>query len=287
MTDILIAADSACLSAKKEGGNRVFTISDGDSADGSKHNEIERIRGIQNALRDNQLTLYTQVVHENAGNERVKHCEILLRIEDAQGQISAPRELLAAAERFQIMPDLDRWATKASLDAVRFAHPGLRDMETIFINLSGQSLNDDKFLAYLISELEDESLPSEKLCFEISHASLISSIDRASYFVANLKEYGCQIALNDFGFAMHAFELLKRLQIDYLKIDAQFTRNMAHNSVDYEIVLALSRIAKTLRIQTIAEGVSTVALKQALEGMGIDFVQGMLIDEPRPIGALG
>jgi len=207
-------------------------------------------------------------------------------MKDDSGKVAAPRELLAAAERFQIMPDLDRWAAKASLDAIRLGHPVLASMDTIFITISGQSLNDDKFLEYLISELEDENLPAEKLCFEISHASLISSIDRASFFIANLKEYGCQVALNDFGFAMHAFDLLKRLQIDYLKIDAQFTRNMAHNSVDYEIVLALSRIAKTLRIQTIAEGVSTIALKEALEGMGIDFVQGMLIDEARPIESL-
>lgn len=288
VTDVLIAADSACTNAKKEGGNRVFTVIEGETSSRAIGENIEHIRGIQNALRDNQLSLYIQTVRANASQHfsqapESRHCEILLRMTDSEGKVSAPRELLATAERFQIMPELDRWATKASLDAIRLGHPALAEMETIFITISGQSLNDDKFLDYLISELEDEHLPAERLCFEISHASLISSIDRASFFVANLKEYGCQIALNDFGFAMHAFELLKRLQIDYLKIDAQFTRNMAHNSVDYEIVLALSRIAKTLRIKTIAEGVSTVALQEAMEGMGIDFVQGLLIDEAKPI----
>ena len=295
MTDILVAADSACVNAKKEGGNRVFTILDNKDTSEAVSRDITRLRTIQSALQENRLLLQTRVIHDanelsHQAIEETSHrggqmCEILLRMEDSDGKLSAPREMLATAEKFQIMSELDRWATKASLDAVRLGHPKLKNISTIFISLSGQSLNDDHFLEFLLSELEDENLPAERLCFEISHASLIASVDRASLFIANLKEFGCQVALNDFGFAMHAFELLKRLQIDYLKIDSQFVKNMIHNSVDYEIVLALSRIAKTLKIQTIAEGVATMALKETLVGIGIDYLQGMLIDEPESISS--
>ena len=293
LTDVLIAAETACTNAKKQGGNRVFLTSQDEHDNGFVSEEVTRLRAIQNALQNNRMLLQTRAIHTTVydryrrtrdyDKELAQQCEILLRMEDVNGGLCAPRELLATAERFQMMPELDRWATKVALDAIRLGHPSLVDMRAIFIPISGQSLNDDSFVEFLLDELEDDSLPTENLCFEIAHASLIASIDRTAVLIAKLKEYGCKIALKDFGFTNHAFDLLKRLQVDFLKIDSHFIKNMVHDSVDYEIVLAMIRIAKTLNVQTIAEGVGTTTLKESLIGMGIDYLQGMLIDEPQAL----
>jgi len=198
------------------------------------------------------------------------------------GDLSSPREFLVAAKRYQLMPAIDRWVTKAGIDALRMNHPALKGMDIVCINISGQSINDERFLEYIVDLLEDD-LEKSRICFDISETSLISSVEQAQFFIATLKAMGCRIALDDFGFGVSSFGLLKRLQVDYLKINRDIVRNMASSSVDYEIVLALSRIAKTLRIETIAQGVSTLATKDSLLGMGVDYVQGVLIEQPQPI----
>ena len=282
--DVLIAAEGACAIAKSEGGNRVHVSRCSDENRDLRSETMNRLRHIRDAMRDGQFSLYFNEIHPIAANsDDNSACEIVLRMSDEAGQLISPRDLVVTAERFQLMPEIDRWAAKATFDALRAKHPSLREKTTIFINVSGQSLNDDRFLDFVVNELDDEEIPTERICFEISEATLISSIERACYFVAALKDFGCRVALNDFGLAMNSFEMMKRLQIDYLKIDSQLIRNMGHNSVDYEIVLALCRIAKSLRVQTIAEGVSTYVTKDTLVGMGVDFVQGYLVDEPQAI----
>jgi EAL domain-containing protein (putative c-di-GMP-specific phosphodiesterase class I) len=207
---------------------------------------------------------------------------VLLRMSNGLGEVLSPRDFLLTADRFQLMPDIDRWVTKATIDALRLNYPALNEMETVYINISGQSINDDRFLEFIVDLLDDD-FDNHRICFDISEASLISSIERARFFIATLKELGCRIALDDFGLGTSSFELLKRLEVNYLKINANFIRNMAYSSVDYEIVLALSRIAKTLHVKTIAQGVTTLATKDSLLGMGVDYVQGLLVDQPRPV----
>ena len=289
-SDVLIAADAACARAKKDGGNRVFTLIEEENTASVVSKQITQMKKIRSALQDNELLLQTRIVRLATSTlngeknlsvkETDRQCEILLRMKDELGKLIAPRESLAAANRFQIMSELDRWAAKATLDAIRLNHPALSAMRMLFINISGQSLNDDEFVDFLVAELEDENLETERLCFEISHTSLIASSERAANFIARLKEYDCKISLRDVGLGIEALNLLKNLQVDFLKIDPHFIRNMIHHSVDYEIVLAFVRIAKTMGVQTIAAGVETVALKEALTGMGIDYLQGMQIGEP-------
>ena len=293
LSDILIAAEIACTNAKKDGGNRVFSLRDTSIGERTIGEGIAKLRGVQSALRNNKLLLQVQPIHASnrpyPTNTHALHTdtsrlsEILLRMENEHGGLSAPREILAASERFQLMAELDRWATNATLNAVRANHPALGEFDSIFINISGQSLNNDEFTQFILAELEYKALPTHRLCFVISHASLIASIDRAAQFIASLQEYECKVALNDIGFSNDAFALLKCLPVDYLKIDSRFVRNMIHNSVDYEIVLGIVRISKTLKISTIATGVDTVALKETLTGMGVDFVQGLAVAEAEVI----
>ena len=285
LTDVFNRAEAACEWAKKSSGNRVYTF-DKNEQTGQRHGEhTERLREIQSAIQSDRLELYFQPIHPiRDADGRFDACELLLRLRDSAEEDISPRDFLLSAGRYQLIPELDRWAIKATVDAIRMNHPALADMETICVNISGQSINDERFLEFIVDLLDDDvDVDNGRICFDISEIRLISSIERAQFFIATLKELGCRIALDDFGIGTSSFELMKHLQVDYLKINAGFIRNMASNSVDYEIVLALSRIAKTLKIKTIAEGVTTFAAKDSLLGMGVDYVQGLLIDQPRPV----
>ncbi len=283
LTDIFNRAEAACEWAKKYSGNRVHAFNENEQTQQHHSESIKRLRKIQSAIHSDRFELYFQPIYPIKGDhQHPQACELLLRLGDSTDEALSPRDFLLGAERYQLMPEIDRWATKATIDALRMNHPALADMKTICINISGQSINDERFLEFIVDLLDDD-VDSSRICFDISEVRLISSVERAQFFIATLKELGCRIALDDFGIGTSSFELLKHLQVDYLKINASFIRNMAYNSVDYEIVLALSRIAKTLRIKTIAEGVSTLATKDSLLGMGVDYVQGLLTDQPRPV----
>lgn len=283
LSDVLSNAEAACDCAKKDSGNRVHTFGHGEESQLHHSESIKHVREVQAAIQTGRFELYFQHIHPIRGEDHhPRTCEVLLRMHDGAGEVLSPRDFLLTAERYQLMPDIDRWVTKAAIDALRLNHPALNEMETVCINISGQSINDDRFLEFIVNLLDDD-IDNHRICCDISEASLISSVDRAQFFIATLKELDCRIALDDFCLGTSSFELFKRLQVDYLKINANFVRNMAYNSVDYEIVLALSRIAKTLRVKTIAEGVTTLATKNSLLGMGVDYVQGLLIDQPRPV----
>ena len=283
LTDVFNRAEAACEWAKKSSGNRVYAFSENEQSEQRHYERSERLREIQSAIQLDRFELYFQPIHAvKDGNDHPVACELLLRLSNSAQRDISPRDFLLSAGRYQLIPEIDRWATKATIDALRMNHPALADMETICINISGQSINDERFLEFIVDLLDDD-FDNGRLCFDISEIRLISSIERAQFFIATLKELGCRIALDDFGIGTSSFELLKHLDVDFLKINAGFIRNMASNSVDYEIVLALSRIAKTLNIKTIAEGVSTFATKNSLLGMGVDYIQGLLIDQPRTV----
>jgi len=283
LTDILSGAEAACGCAKKDGGNRVHAFYASKQFRQYRTESASRLREIQSAVRSNRFELYFQPIHPIGGDDyQPRSCELLLRMPGDTGAVVSPRDLLADAEHYQLMPEIDRWTAKAAIDALRLNHPVLNDMDTVCINISGQSINDIRFLEFIVGLL-DSTVDNTRICFNISEANLISNVDRARFFIATLKELGCRIALDDFGSGIGSFELLNQLQVDYLKINAGFVRKMAYNSVDYEIVLALIRIAKTLRIKTIASGVTTIATKNSLLAMGIDYIQGFLFDQPRPM----
>ncbi|MFT5419216.1 MAG: diguanylate cyclase (GGDEF)-like protein/PAS domain S-box-containing protein, partial [Gammaproteobacteria bacterium] len=211
LTNVLGLAETACERAKKDGGNRVHSFSDKQESQVNGHENISRIREIQAAIQSDSFELHFQHIHPIRGEgHRPSTCKLLLRIKDSSGEIYSPREILLAADRYHLMPTIDRWATKAGIDALTMKHPALVGMDMICINISGRSLNDDRFLEYIVNLLE-EDVDSSRICFDISESSLISSVERAQFFIATLKELGCKIALDDFGFGMSSFELLKRL----------------------------------------------------------------------------
>lgn len=282
--DLLSAVDYACHKAKRAGGNRVQTLRADDDHVRRRDQYFTRIKEIQTALRYDRFELYFQtILPVGASIPNLNYCELLLRMRTDENELLAPRDFLMTAERYHLLPDIDRWAVKAAVDALRLEHPCLLNMDVVAINISAQSVSDEKFAEFVIRQIAEAGVEPRKLCFEIAESHLIRQWDKACVFIAAVKELGCQIALDGFGLGTHSFQVLKKLHVDYLKIHEDFVRNVTANSVDYEVVLGISRVAKTLRINTIASGVSNLATRETLRNMGVDYVQGFMVEPPRPI----
>ncbi len=284
LADLFSAADYACGCAKKAGGNRVHALRTSDEHFRRRDQYFTRIKEIQAALRYDRFELFFQsVLPIDHGTQKLNYCELLLRMRAEDSELVSPRDFLLTAERYHLLPELDRWTVKAALDVMRLNHPNLAKMDVIAINVSAQSVSDEKFAEFAINAIRESEVSPPRICFEIAESHLIRQWDKACIFIATVKELGCRVALDGFGLGTHSFQLLKRLHVDYLKVHEDFVRNITTNSVDYEVVLGISRVAKTLRIDTIASGVSNLATREVLRGMGVDYAQGFLVDQPRPV----
>ena len=205
----------------------------------------------------------------------------MLRLRDEGGTLVAPAEFIPAAERYNVMPSIDRWVVREALD--RLVHrtaSGVRPY-TIAVNLSGTSLNDERFLEYVIAQLSAHDLAPGAMCFEITETAAIANLGNVAHFMRELKARGCHFALDDFGSGLSSFMYLKNLPVDYLKIDGQFIENVTHDPVDRSMVEAINQVGKSMGIQTIAERVESAAVLAELGRLGIAFAQGFHIAMPR------
>jgi EAL domain-containing protein (putative c-di-GMP-specific phosphodiesterase class I) len=214
------------------------------------------------------------------------HHEILLRMIDEAGNVVPPMAFIPAAERYGIMPAIDRWVVRSLFQQhgqfLRDTAAGNGGDGVLFaVNLSGATVNDDKFMDFLRDQMALHSIPPQVLCFEITETAAITNLNKASYFMHKLKQVGCRFALDDFGSGMSSFAYLKNLPVDFLKIDGSFVVDMTHDPVDYALVEAINRIGHVLGIRTIAESAETPAILRALEELGVDYVQGDAIAAPR------
>jgi len=283
LTDVLGAADAACYVAKRRGRNTVHVYDDADMRPSVPHRDLVLLQSVQRALTGGGLKLFYQTIHPLAVTGNRRNCALSVRMNIDSGELLMPGDFLKAAEHYHLMPKIDQWTVKAALDAVRRNHPALVNMQTVSINISGQSLNDDWFLEFILDEIEREPIAKDRICLQIDETSLITDTGRARFFLASLKQAGCIVCLGDYGIGLSSFSLLKSSDIDYIRIGREFIRNMEYSSVDFEIVLSLVRIARTLGIQSIAEGVTSESASATLRGLGVDYVQGFLTDQARPL----
>jgi EAL domain-containing protein (putative c-di-GMP-specific phosphodiesterase class I) len=210
--------------------------------------------------------------------------EVLLRLQDdnVPGGIS-PAEFLRAAERYRLMSDVDRWVVQTSLTALGRGGIRLPANRSLSINLSGQTLGDPQFLEFVVDVLDRTGVAPAQLCFEVTENSVITNIEHAQRFIGVLHGMGCQFALDDFGRGLSSFGNLKNLQLDYLKIDGTFIRNLATDSVNQAMVAAMIKLARTLNFQVIAEQVEDAGALDAAKKMGVDFLQGYYLGRPQPL----
>ena len=283
VASIMSSADVACYSAKDMGRNQVHLYRDSDAS--MRHEEMKWVSRITSAVEDNRLELFFQPIigigHINGASRG--HYELLLRMRDESGELVGPDQFLPAAERYNLMSTLDRWVIHEALSELADRTTEGEARYTLAINLSGTSLSEDRFLEFVINELEKQRLPEGAICFEITETAAISNLSRVVHFMQALKKLGCKFSLDDFGSGLSSFTYLKNLPVDYLKIDGQFIRNVVEDNVDESMVRAIREVGHAMGIKTIAERVETREVLEKLGSLGIEFAQGYYIARPASV----
>ena len=282
VAELLRAADSACYVAKAHGRNRVHLYQRDDLAVAEHQQHIAWVTRIRQALERDDFALYLQAIQPLVGNKIGEHFEVLLRLPDGNGGLIKPGAFLPAAERYDLMPMIDRWVIRHALKRLApMLQQGTNSL--CAINLSGQSLGDEKLVAYILDEIAAHNIPASTLCFEITETSAISHLGKARELAQRLKSAGCSLALDDFGSGLSSFSYLKELPVDFLKIDGTFVKNIERNATDRAIVSSIVHVARAMGKKTIAEYVEDVSSLNWVSKLGVDYAQGYCIDEPKPL----
>lgn len=282
-SELVKAADSACYRAKGLGSNRYFVYEEDEQSLEIKDTERESVNQIQHALKHDQLELFFQpIVPLNARTDGV-HYEVLLRLCNDNGEYLSPAIFIPVAERYGLMGKIDAWVFEHTLRLLEGSPEHLDQLGKCAINLSGLSLNDDQLLQKIIDRLTRSIVPPEKLCFEITETAAVTNLASANRFIDSLRSLGCKFALDDFGAGMCSFTYLKNMQVDFVKIDGSFVRNMCRDKSDFATVKAVHEIASSMGKQTIAEFVADSEIEQALTALGIDYAQGFALGKPSPL----
>jgi diguanylate cyclase (GGDEF)-like protein len=283
-SDALSAAHAACLVAREEGGDRVRIFQAADLEHGHHHHLARWMQKVRQAVENSRFQLLVQEIApiDPALNHQ-RHGELLVRMLDEQGELLAPHTFLSAAERYNLMPAVDRWVIKHTFLALEAGADALSSLDVCAINLSGQSLSDPGLLDYITDLLKSANFPASKLCFEITETAVVENFDSARAFIAALSEQGCRFALDDFGSGMSSYSYLKNLPVDYIKIDGSFVRGILEDPIDRAVVESINQIAHDLDMKTIAEFVESEAILAALTEIGIDYAQGAVIGEPQAV----
>ncbi|MGF1515005.1 MAG: EAL domain-containing protein [Elainellaceae cyanobacterium] len=289
--EVMNAADAACYAAKRRGRNRVHLYQHEDQGMSRYSSETQWFTRLSDALENDHFQLFYQPIAASDGSlEDACHCEVLLRLIDERGHLVSPAAFIPAAERYSLMPDIDRWVISHSFeylsDRLNWGKPAESSacgaiLNSVYsINLSGASINDDRFLGFIQEQLEHYRIPAEIICFEITETAAISNMKRAVSFIEQLKQVGCRFALDDFGTGMSSLSYLRTLPVDYLKIDGSFIRDIASDQVACAMVEAVNHVAHLMGLRTVAEFVSDAELLEKVKTLGVDYMQGYAIAMP-------
>lgn len=280
-TELLKQADAACYMAKELGRNRIHVYHPEDTKLAQRHGQMQWVARINQALEEDRFCLYAQPIVPLDNSARINY-EILLRMVNEEGEIIPPGAFLPAAERYDLIGDLDRWVIENAL-ALLADNPSFIDkIHFVSINLSGQSLMSANFLDFVMAQLKQTAIEAGKICFEVTETLAISNLYAATTFISTLKEKGCHFALDDFGSGFSSFGYLKNLSVDYLKIDGVFVQGIVDDVIDRAMVKSINDIAQVMGMQTIAEYVENEEIKTILSGIGVNYVQGYGIGKPQP-----
>ena len=282
--DLLSAADVACYAAKDAGRNRIQLFQPDDAETRRRFSEVHWVSRIISGLDENRFRLYRQnILPADPGQHVGDHFEVLIRMCDDDGQVIPPGSFFPAAERFGVTPNIDRWVFRNTL-AYLDSHPTeMERLQLCSINVSGHTLADEHFLDFVEAQLARSVVPAHKLCFEITETAAIADLATAKQFIGRLKERGCRFALDDFGSGLSSFGYLKNLDVDFLKIDGMFVRDMVEDPIDRSMVKSINEIGHVMGMKTIAEFVESDAIREQLRLIGVDFVQGYGVHTPEPL----
>lgn len=280
-THALRMADQACCLAKESGRNRYHIYTSEDPELSTMNEQMGWVARINRALEEDRFFLRYQLIERLAKRKKpLKRFEVLISMRDESGVALLPGSFLPAAERYNLMPLIDRWVVRKSFDWLENNIAEQDSLDFISINLSGASITDVFFLEFIQAELEKHSFAPAKVCFEITETAAIEQMHKAIYFVEQIKKIGCRFALDDFGSGMASFTYLKYLPINFIKIDGSFVHDITRNPLSREIVESIHKIARVMRIATIAEHAEDQETLEVLNTIGVDYVQGYIIARP-------
>ena len=285
LQDLMSAADSACYVAKQQGRGRVHVYSARDEALARERGDVQWLRALQTALHEDSFELAVQPIlslHSSADSGPA--VEVLIRLPDERGRSGTSAAFLKPAERYQLMPQIDRWVINAALVAIANAEIKLPGQRSVAVNVSGQTLGDEAFLSFVVDTFDRTGVVPTAVCFEVTEQAILSNVQHAQRFIEVLHGIGCEFSLDDFGSGLGSFSSLRQLPIDYLKIDGTYTRNLESDRVNQEMVCAMIKLARTMEFRVVAEQVEQQRDFDWLRDIGVDFVQGNIVDAPTTLG---
>lgn len=288
-SNILRKADLACYMAKELGRNRIHIYTEDDQYLEERHGEMQWVSRIKRALEKDDFFLEAQrIMPLDDEVHSYQRYEILIRLNDNNKTIP-PDAFIPAAERYGIMPNIDKWVIEHSFAFMQKlrASPAELNKNIIFsINVSGLTLGEKNFFSFIKEKFTQYKIPPESICFEITETAAISNLSIALEFMNSIKTLGCSLALDDFGSGLCSFTYLKTIPVDYLKIDGAFVTQILDNPLDMAIVMAVKQISIATGTKVIAEFVSSNEIKIRLEELGIDYAQGYSVAKPVAINQL-
>ena len=282
---LLSAADAACYEAKDSGRNRVHLYESGDTELAERQGEMHWVSRIQQAIKENQLELFYQTIAPLAATDDdggIRY-ELLLRMRETEDALIPPGAFLPAAERYNLMPLVDRWVVQRAFNWLSSHRAHADDLKHCAINLSGASLSDERFLDFVVEQFATTRVSASKICFEITETAAVANLVRATHFITTMKEMGCSFALDDFGSGMSSFAYLKKLPVDFLKIEGMFVRDIADDPIDFAMVKSINELGHAMGKRTIAEFAESQGVLEKLRQIGVDFAQGYALARPAPL----
>jgi EAL domain-containing protein (putative c-di-GMP-specific phosphodiesterase class I) len=277
LSELLSTVDSACYTAKEEGGNRIHIYRSDDSDIKEHNNQLEWVSRIHLGLEKKQFVLYIQRMASLSEGAEL-HCELLIRMQAMDGSYYPPGYFLPAAERYHLMPKIDRWVVGEALSII--ARKGASFPYVCAINLSGQTLSEEGFLEYVIEQIKLHKVDTRRICFEITETSVIANLNKARQFMHALREIGCRFSLDDFGSGLSSFAYLKNLEVDFLKIDGMFVKAIVNNKIDRAMVESINNVGHVMGLHTIAEFAENDDIINMLKEIGVDYAQGYGVAKP-------
>lgn len=280
----LTTARMACEAAKAHGRDHIEIYDQQNRSVIRRYDDMQLVAEIQRALDGNEFELMAQPIADLSDEGNCPRFEILLRMPDGEGGRIESKAFFSAAERYRMMPQVDRWVISTTLARLSKVAQSLVEQEVAFaMNLSGQSIGDDDFLEFIEGEIERCEIPSASLCFEITESAAVSNLKKAQAFIDRLRNLGCKISLDDFGAGLSSFAYLKSFNVDTLKIDGGFIRDITENRISESMVAAITQVAKVMQLKTVAEYVESKEIHELVGELGVDFAQGHFIGRPVPL----
>jgi diguanylate cyclase (GGDEF)-like protein len=284
LSHALASAEIACKAAKDRGRNRVEVYADGDQSIVRRYTDLTLISTVRSALLDQRFRLEAQTIVPLNGLSPAPKFELLLRMTDEDGNSVPPERFLSAAERYQLAPAIDRWVVRRVIEMLKPVADTLAPLGACFaVNISGQSLGDADFAAFMDSTLRESDLPLELLSFEVTETAAVANIVRAEALIRRLHELGCAVALDDFGRGLSSLTYLKTLPVTHLKIDGSFVRDVVTDERSHAMLSAIVQLARAMGLRTVAECVESDAICQAIRALGVDYGQGFSLGRPAPL----